>query len=57
MCQREEINGKQEDEGQQRKSLDRTSGQDGQVKGMVIDVQFYSAFDKSPNTNLKNNGD
>lgn len=57
MCRREEINGKQEDEGQQRKSLDCTSFQDGQVKGMVIDVQFYSAFDKSPNTNLKNNGD
>lgn len=44
-------------EGQPRKSQDSASGQYCQVRWMMIDVGFYSAFDKPPNRNPKNNGD
>lgn len=42
--------------GRQRKSQDSASGQRCQVRWMVIDVGFYSACDKPPNRNRKNNG-
>lgn len=53
VCQREAMKGRQEDEGQPRKSWDSAAGQQCQVRRMVINAQFCFASDKSTNINLK----